>query len=221
MSKQILQALMQLFAIVAPPDSNLKERIAIVRSFLLQQLNKELVDGYLRIFSEYYQEHLEANSDFEIQAKKTSSSSVRILKICDEINHELTQKQKFIVLFLLLEFVNSDNYITVQEIEFTTIVSSAFHIKVVDYELVADFVLGDLISFPDNPNILIINNEKENNTIYSKHIYSETLAGQIRILHITSSDLFVLKFFGETELYLNNNLMKLRSICRVSKVKKL
>jgi len=42
MSQKILRALMQLFAIIARPESDILERISVVKSFLEQQLNKEL-----------------------------------------------------------------------------------------------------------------------------------------------------------------------------------
>ena len=43
MSENILKALMQLFAIIARPESNATDRRVIVESFLKQQLNLELV----------------------------------------------------------------------------------------------------------------------------------------------------------------------------------
>ncbi len=48
---------MQLFAIIANPKSNTRDRRPIVQSFLDQQLNKELVDEYLKIFDLYYVTH--------------------------------------------------------------------------------------------------------------------------------------------------------------------
>ena len=54
MSERILKALMQLFAIIARPESNAEERRSVVGSFLLQQLNSELVNEYLKVFNNYY-----------------------------------------------------------------------------------------------------------------------------------------------------------------------
>ena len=50
MSEQILKALMQLFAIVARPESNTEDRRTVVESVLRRQLNQELVDEYLSVF---------------------------------------------------------------------------------------------------------------------------------------------------------------------------
>jgi ABC transport system ATP-binding/permease protein len=54
MSQQILQALMQLFAIIARPDSNRADRRQVVESFLKRQLNLEIVKDYLEIFDSHY-----------------------------------------------------------------------------------------------------------------------------------------------------------------------
>ena len=56
MSEKILKALMQLFAIIARPQSNDSDRRGVVEAFLNRQLNQELVKQYLGFFDEFYQE---------------------------------------------------------------------------------------------------------------------------------------------------------------------
>ena len=56
MSERIIEALMQLFAVFARPDSDAEDRRPVVKTFLLQQLNKELVEKYLLIFDKEYEE---------------------------------------------------------------------------------------------------------------------------------------------------------------------
>ena len=94
MSESILKALMQLFAIIAPPESNAKERRLVVGSFLKQQLNKELVEEYLKVFDTFYDEFQKRQSVKKRRNKSIAVSSVKILKICTQINEELSQKQK-------------------------------------------------------------------------------------------------------------------------------
>jgi hypothetical protein len=50
MSEKILKALMQLFAIIARPQSNDSDRRGVVEAFLKHQLNQELVKEYLGFF---------------------------------------------------------------------------------------------------------------------------------------------------------------------------
>ena len=97
MSERILKALMQLFAIVANvgrDDSNSRD---FVRQFLDEQLNKDLVNEYLLVYDKYYNEQNKKREGLKAR-KRTSLNSVKVLKICMEINKELTQKQKIYVL---------------------------------------------------------------------------------------------------------------------------
>ena len=102
MSEKILKALMQLFAIIARPDSSRSERQTVVESFLVRQLNQEIAQEYLKVFDEYYTLYQEKQSDSSKRIRRISSSSVRVLKICTAINEELAQPQKIIVLIQLL-----------------------------------------------------------------------------------------------------------------------
>jgi hypothetical protein len=126
MSERILKALMQLFALVAKDESFSDSGRKVVRVFLEQQLNKELVLQYLEIFDQFFIEyHGGPDEQDDKKKKRISRSSVKILKICMAINAELTQKQKVIVLFRLLEFVNSDGSIEGQELDFVITLSDS------------------------------------------------------------------------------------------------
>ncbi len=57
MSERILRALMQLFALVAKDESFSDSGRKVVKIFLEQQLNKELVSQYLTVFDEYFVEY--------------------------------------------------------------------------------------------------------------------------------------------------------------------
>jgi len=140
MSEQILKALMQLFAIIAHPTSDAKDRRLIVESFLKRQLNQETVKTYLKVFNDYYSIHQEKLSEKSKHNKRFSSSSVRVLKICTQINEELTQRQKNIVLVQLLEFVKSGGEITEQEMAFITTVADSFYIQEEEYQEIENFV---------------------------------------------------------------------------------
>jgi hypothetical protein len=50
MSERILEALMQLFALVAKTDGVNNNGKSVVENFLKQQLNAELVNKYLALF---------------------------------------------------------------------------------------------------------------------------------------------------------------------------
>jgi hypothetical protein len=57
MSERILEALMQLFALVAKIDGVNDNGKSVVENFLKQQLNTELVNKYLTLFENHLENH--------------------------------------------------------------------------------------------------------------------------------------------------------------------
>ena len=211
MSERILKALMQLFAIIArPEDDSGNDRRTIVESFLKEQLNTALVIAYLKVFDEYYEEYQKRHQDGTKKTKKINAFiSVRVLRIANDINQELVQSQKVIVVIRLLEFIKSgkDN-ITEQELEFVEAVATSFNIPIEEYELIRLFVLNSLAQIPGSEYKLVIDSSKDFTEEPTKHIYSSQLAGAIVILHISSTNMHVMRFAGERELSINGQLLK-------------
>jgi ABC-type multidrug transport system ATPase subunit len=209
MSEKILKALMQLFAIIARPDSSRSDRKTVVKSFLSRQLNAELVEEYLGVFDEYYTLHQEKQKESSKRVLRISSSSVRVLKICTAINEELIQPQKIIVLIQLLEFVKSDSEeITPQEMEFINTVSETFNVPDEEYKEIKDFVLFSFNQVPDSSLILLIDHYKDYDHEHTKHIFVEGLKGQIRVLHVPSTKMYFIRYIGENEMYLNGQVIQ-------------
>lgn len=194
---------MQMFAIIAKVDGINNTGRQIVQSFLKSQLNLEQVETYLKIFDEYLESHQNTNKKKEGAAKRTSLNSVKILKICTQINQELEQPQRVIVLIRLLEFIHSSNEISEQENEFVLTVADTFNIPMEEFNLLTSFVEDGLEVVPNNPNILIINNQEVGNLNQSKHIYCETLPQDVRVIQIESVSMYALRIYGNFELQLN------------------
>jgi ABC-type multidrug transport system ATPase subunit/uncharacterized tellurite resistance protein B-like protein len=213
MSERILKALMQLFAIIARPESNAEERRSVVGSFLLQQLNSELVNEYLKVFNNYYEQYQAKQTDSTLRKKRIAGSSVKVLKICTEINEELTQKQKIIVVVRLLEFIKSDSdEISEQEQEFVETVADTFHIVSEEYIRLKAFILYTFDEVPNSTRMLLVDSQKEFNHPKAKHLYRSGLQGQIRVFHVRIANMFLLKYLGEKELYLNGQLIHLQKV---------
>lgn len=205
---------MQLFAIIAHPEDEEEvegesDRRSVVESFLKNQLNQELVREYLKVFDYYYNLHQEKQSEKSKTKKRTSSSSVRVLKICAQINEELTQQQKIVVLFRLLEFVkSSDGDVTEQEMAFISTVSETFHVSEEEFSLICDYSLSPFDKIALNDNILIINNEREYFIKGIRHIYAESFQGELKVINIKSANILFLRYLGDHEMYLNGHLLQ-------------
>jgi ABC-type multidrug transport system fused ATPase/permease subunit len=209
MSEEILKALMQLFAIVSRPGSEASELRSKVESFLNRQLNQELVIEYLEIFDSFFRQVMEEDAKVSKKERLLSRRSVRVLKICTVINEALAQAQKIVVLVQLVEFIKSDELkSTSQEMEFVSTVSDTFNITDKDFELIRDFILSDK-ELDDNTDYLVVDGKQENGAgKHIKHIYRENLIGQIRFIHIKSTNLYFVKYIGQAELYMNGQLLE-------------
>ncbi|HEY4797460.1 MAG TPA: ATP-binding cassette domain-containing protein [Bacteroidia bacterium] len=207
MSERILKALMQMFAIIAKVDGVSNTGRLIVQSFLKQQLNQEMVEQYLQLFDKFLEEYHKVSQRKEGAAKRTSLGSVKILKICTQINTELEQKQKVVVLVRLLEFIYSNNEISQQEYEFVQTVAETFNISDDEFKRTLEFIRSKIDVVPDTNLLLVVDNKEGKPNFNVKHIQSIHLTGQIRVLNITSVGMYVMKYFGTDALYLNGQVL--------------
>ena len=207
MSERILRALMQMFAIIAKVDGMNNTGRNIVESFLKQQLSQEQVETYIKIFDEYLETHQAGSKKKDGASKRTSVNSVKILKICTQINEELVQTQKVIVLIRLLEFIYSSDEISEQEFEFVNTVAETFNIPNEEFISLKAFVEDSLDIIPNSPDILVINNKEKGYENQSKHIYCETINEDIRVIQIHSVSMYAMRIYGKYEVQLNGQIV--------------
>ena len=210
MSEKILETLMQLFAIIAKPQSNDKERKGVVEAFLKRLLNQELVKEYL----------LKYDAEFEEARKKLEKSSaerregaiaIRIRKLCKEINEQgqLDQEQRIVVVIQALEFCNSGGQDVSQlELGFISTLAEGLNITDEEYSFIERFVLNPFTNIPDYQNLLLINGNMEPGLKEAKHIFKDLMKGQIWILFIPSVRRYFVRFTGTGELTMNGQLLQ-------------
>ena len=214
MSERILKALMQLFAIIAKVNINdeTNEITAesgsrnVVSLFLKQELNQERVKEYLTLFDSFIDTHHGKSKRKDGKRKRTSVNSVKILRICTQINEELKQRQKLIVLIRIIEFIDSDNEINSQEHEFAATVAETFNISNEEFSLCLNYVTASEDTVLSSPNLLVIDNNKTNKDKETKHIYSETIKGFLRVIQVQSVNTYFVRYYGNHEMYLNGQL---------------
>ena len=92
MSERILKALLQLFAIIARFDDEQTGDLVgrqIVESFLRERLPKKFVSSHLEMFDEYTETYQKISTRKNGERKRNSVNSVKVLRICTQINEEL------------------------------------------------------------------------------------------------------------------------------------
>ncbi|MFT5053875.1 MAG: ABC-type multidrug transport system ATPase subunit [Oceanospirillaceae bacterium] len=205
MSERILKALMQLFALIAKNEGLGKGSMVVVKGFLGQQLNKELVYQYMAVFDQYYEKYHGniKGADEKKKKRRISSSSVKILRICTDINAELTQKQKVIVLFRLLEFAGSDGTIDGQELDFVATVSSTFNIDDQEFLRCLTFVRSTRKDAQDSERVLVVNQRVAPRLEHAHHIHIDGFQGELRFLDVSSVGLYVFRYLGKDTVFIN------------------
>lgn len=208
MIEPILKALVQLFALISDVHDisqiSTKER-SIVKLFLSRQLNNELVNKYMQLFDEYFVQY----SDEKIargsvrDMKRISLTAVRILGICEKINEELHQKQKLYVLVQLIDFILFGSEITENEQEFLETVAIAFNIPQTEFLNIKSFIMGSINDVPEKKRVMIIDNKPVTGIKGVKHLTRNNLNNIIYLLHIETTNSYILKYEGKEDLLLN------------------
>ena len=210
MSEKILETLMQLFAIIAKPQSNDSDRRGIVETFLNRMLNQELAREYLSMYDEEYEEarkRLEKSST----ERREGAIAIRITKLCKEINEQgqLDKAQRVVVVMQLLEFCKSGGHEVSQlELGFIDTLAEGLNISSEEYEFIEKFVLNSFTKIPATSNLLIINGIKNFRSKEAKHVMKEMLKGHIWVLFIPSLKMYFVRYKGAGELSMNGQLLQ-------------
>ncbi|HEX2920884.1 MAG TPA: ATP-binding cassette domain-containing protein [Bacteroidales bacterium] len=210
MSEKILETLMQLFAIIAKPQTNDIERRGVVEAFLKRLLNQELVNEYLTIYDKEYEEarkKLEKSS----AERREGAIAIRIRKLCKEINEQgmLDQEQRIVVVMQVLEFCKSGGKeVNSLELGFISTLAEGLNITEEEYATIQSFVLNSFDNIPETSNLLIINGNKDNKSDTVKYMFKELVKGSIWILYIPSITKYFVRFKGSGELSMNGQLLQ-------------
>jgi ABC-type Na+ transport system ATPase subunit NatA len=218
MNEKIIDALMQLFALIAEPQRNDAERKHVVESFLKHQLNQELVKKYLATYSQAYheaQERLEKSTP----ERREGAIAIRITKLCTDINVEgqLDQEQRIIVVIQALEFCKSGGEkVSPRELGFISTLAEGLNISKAEYEIIEKFVINPFTVIPASQNLLIIAGSKSTEYHSVKYALKEQLKGQIWILFVPSINMYFMRFTRAGELSMNGQLLQENKVYPVS-----
>lgn len=238
MSDRILRALMQLFALVAKidevseSDSNnvitSSKGQGVIKSFLKTQLASSDVNKYLNIFNERLNATRGIKKTGEQSRKRSARQSVKALKICAEVNKELTQRQKVIVIIRMLEFVQQDGSLSQRELDFVETIADSFNITTDEYSEIKSFVAYDSKDENSPSNIVaFLPNKEDCNT--DKRIQLKHLDAPLLFLYVKSMGSLFVHYLGQDELFINStvvtnnrvHLISSGSSIRTSKTKQL
>jgi ABC transport system ATP-binding/permease protein len=211
MSEKILKALLQLFAIIAKGDGVHEgarpENAVILERFLRKQFSPEVAAAHMVRYQVFVQEfHASGNAGRSVR-KRTSLNSVKVLKICTQVNEELNQRQKFVVLVHLLEFIHSNGAASDQELDFVNTVAETFNIGGEDFHRCRSFVEQRSLDREDAKHLLYIDAASKHPFEQARHMHAHGLQGDLRVLHVPSVNMHVMRYSGPDQVLLNGQPM--------------
>lgn len=192
MSEPLLRAILRLFAVVAKEGDVTRQERDQIRVFLQEHLSQSAVEGYLNFFDEITKSGQTTVSDVE-----------KIKQLCQEINPELTQKQKIIIILDLVSIIQADGTISETEEHLVNTIGESFKISQDRIASIMTFVLGKTAPELDHPDILIVDSSPANSLSRAKHFYREHLSGIIAVLYAEDQGIYFLKYLGTEAVYLN------------------
>lgn len=206
MNESLLKALMRLFAIIVDEQKLGFETAArdVVEVWLKKQFSKEWTEKYLQDFERYLRD---SHCD-EAGEVCSLNKHPQVKDVCEKLVEEVEQEQKVWIMLQLLEFIDETEYTGHDELDLVKTVSKTFNIPKKEFELGRQFLIGDELSIPFNEHLLLIDNNEEWSHEVVKHIQSEKLRGRIFVLHLESTNTFLMKYFGEYNLFLNGHNIK-------------
>ena len=236
MSEEILEALMELFGIVAKQGGGATPyEIEYVRSFLKSQLGDRSVDKYLGLFKTKASEGIKYDKEGKLVV--SSRDSVKVLGQCKKLlNHKLSSKQRVIVMVRLHEmqdfYERSHPRSTdpaEQELQEQILANrrqvisdgvapgffryKPYDVVVSDAEIasIAQFCNASDAQSLDTEGILVYEKEPDGRLTAARSVHKR-IDGQLAVMRVDSVNLYFIKYFGKKEVTINRRAVPADSV---------
>jgi ABC-type multidrug transport system ATPase subunit/uncharacterized tellurite resistance protein B-like protein len=192
MSEAILRAILRLFAVVAKEGDVTRQERDQIRVFLQEHLSQSTVEPFLNFFDEITNHPQAAVGDVQ-----------KIEQLCQEINPELTQKQKIVIILELVSIIQADGHISETEERLVNQIGGCFKISQPEIDAIKLFVLGQSAEELDHEQVPVVDAAERSGLTRARHFFRENLEGFIAILYLRQHGIYFMKFLGHSEIYLN------------------
>ena len=202
MSEKILNAIIQLLAIVAKEDLVTAEERAAIKAYLLENLNEVEAKGFMTTFDKLT----------EGSASAPEQDTQKITDLCEQINKEQTAQQKAVVILHLVILIASDGEISEREQELLYLIGEHLNINRDVTNLIKAFVTTKDRNRINSSSILAIDSTEEELPKACHHLYHENISGFILVLRIPNVEIYLAKYVGSYDLELNGSPMRNQGI---------
>jgi ABC-type multidrug transport system ATPase subunit/uncharacterized tellurite resistance protein B-like protein len=190
MNINLLETLLQLFAILAKEDGITEKDNQVVRSFLVQQFNEAIANEYIEVFKEFTRRE----------------DNVDIRELCSSVNNELTYEHKLFILIRLIELAYTDETISLHEVKNIILTAKFLNIDYKEYQNIFNFITSSRPSSLNIKGLLIIG--YENVIPCDNFIQVDNLSGYLAVLLVPTANLYIARYIGNSNIYLNGQNMQ-------------
>ncbi|MDX9769701.1 MAG: ATP-binding cassette domain-containing protein [Tenuifilaceae bacterium] len=220
MSESILNALIQLYALIANATGTSTQGRKLVEAMLKEQLNARLVADYLVLydsFLDFFSRDTPSNLVDTEEGKSLLTAYVE--KVCTQLRKGLNLSERIVVIIKLLEYVNDDSKVTPLEDHIINSLGHCFSINEAELQNLKYFVFHTDCQEIEPDKLLTIESHRqvgedllegiwveENRPEWQyedRKIHNAAIEGKLSFLHIKSINNFILRYFGTSELYID------------------
>ena len=201
MSDNLLRTILQLLVIVAREDDVTTDERDAVQRFLEENVNKEETLRYMEFFDRLLADPYE---------KDQRDETKEIIKLSYQVNKELKQEQKLVVMLRLMELIVADGKISDREKELLYLIGNSlnFATKVVDH--LKSYVSTDDPGKFAAKSVLVVSEGQQE--LSAHHIEVARLSGFLAFFNVPGIDIYFVKYHGEDGLSLNGQGLRPGSI---------
>lgn len=191
MNQKVLEAIIQLLAIIANIDNSTGNKRNIIAKFLRYYVNEFEMRKALFLFDEY-----------TAFAKDAGLKEAR--RVAKELNADLTVKQRVFIMVHLVEMVLADQDLSVIEDGFMRAVCEAFNLPFTIYEDIQEFIWKNDSTELLSSNILLINDKTDSGKYRVRHLSHSGLDVNVAVLRVPEADMMYLRIMQPTDdLFIN------------------
>lgn len=204
MSDPVLKIIIRLCSLFSNIDENTdQERTReLIKSYLSNHTKNEFIDQFLYVYDFYLNQQKTKKSENFL--KRASLRAVKAIRLINNINKELLQREKFLLVILLLEIIRFKKKILPEEYDFIETVAISFNLNDREFYNLKNFILKSWANIPWKRDFILINNKEDLEDSEFKHIYREELQGNICLLQTKSVNSIWFYYAGDQRLFLNN-----------------
>jgi len=206
MTESVLKAIIRLYAIVSQllPDSQQEVTAEIVESYLKHLVNVNKINHYLLIYRFYNKEFAERSK--KRYKQKDPLFTIKAVLVCEQLNKQLFQKQKILVILQLLDILSYKDTLNESDLDLIKTLAITLQFSEEILNNCKAFIFDSIDHIPDKDSVLLIDNSQNPALPDIKHWQQKNLKGSIVFLYIEETLDFFFRYYGKDDQLMLNGI---------------